>query len=153
MKSNTKLTGKVIFRGEPGYDAARKNWDPHTDRFPKVFVFARTAKDVSNAIKWARENDVPIRARSGRHALEGDLSQVTGGIVIDVSKLNEIKLNKAKGTVVVGAGNRVGRLAHALAKRASSLRSATVRPSGSEASHSAAASARSSGRSALSATI
>ncbi|WP_339279806.1 FAD-binding oxidoreductase [Paenibacillus sp. FSL W8-1187] len=117
MKSNTKLTGKVIFRGEPGYDAARKNWDPHTDRFPKVFVFARTAKDVSNAIKWARENDVPIRARSGRHALEGDLSQVTGGIVIDVSKLNEIKLNKAKGTVVVGAGNRVGRLAHALAKR------------------------------------
>lgn len=94
MKSQTKLTGRVIFRGDPGYDSARKNWDPHTNKFPKVFVFARKTKDVANAIKWARENRVPIRPRSGRHALETNLSQVNGGIVIDVSEMNKIKLNK-----------------------------------------------------------
>ncbi|WP_339303166.1 FAD-binding oxidoreductase [Paenibacillus sp. FSL R5-0519] len=117
MKSKTKLTGRVIFRGDPGYEAARKNWDPHTDRFPKVFVFAQKTKDVSNAIRWARENDVPIRPRSGRHALEVNLSQVNGGIVIDVSDLNSIKLDKKNGTVVVGTGNRVGRIANTLAKQ------------------------------------
>lgn len=41
VKSKTKLTGQVIFRGDPGYEVVRKNWDPHTDRFPKVFVFAK----------------------------------------------------------------------------------------------------------------
>lgn len=39
--SKVKLTGRVVFKGDPGYEVARKNWDPHTDRFPKVFVFAQ----------------------------------------------------------------------------------------------------------------
>ncbi|WP_084146789.1 FAD-binding oxidoreductase [Paenibacillus wynnii] len=115
MKSKTELTGRVIFKGDPGYDSARKNWDPHTDKFPKVFVFAQTTKDVANAIKWANKNNVPIRARSGRHALEVNLSQVNGGIVIDVSQMKKIKLNKRSGTAIVESGNTVGRIAHTLA--------------------------------------
>ncbi|MFF2479789.1 FAD-binding oxidoreductase [Paenibacillus sp. NPDC058071] len=117
MGSKVKLTGRVIFRGDPGYEVARKNWDPHTDRFPKVFVFAKKAQDVANAIRWARVNNVPIRARSGRHALETNLSQVNGGIVIDVSELKSIKLNKKSSTVVVGTGNRVGRIVDTLARQ------------------------------------
>lgn len=117
MKLNTKLTGRVIFKGDPGYEAARKNWDPHTDRFPKVFVFAQKTKDVANAIRWANENNVPIRPRSGRHSLEVNLSQVNGGIVIDVSEMKQIKLNPKTGTVVVETGNTVGRIAHTLARQ------------------------------------
>ncbi|MEK4294263.1 FAD-binding oxidoreductase [Paenibacillus sp. FSL R5-0914] len=115
MRSGTGLTGRVIFKGDQGYETARKNWDPHTDKFPKVFVFAQKTQDVANAIKWANENKVPIRARSGRHSLEVNLSQVTGGIVIDVSEMKKIKLNKKSKTVVVGTGNTVGRIAHTLA--------------------------------------
>lgn len=117
MTSKTKLTGRVIFKGDPGYEAARKNWDPHTDRFPKVFVFAQNTKDVANAIRWARENKVPIRPRSGRHALETNLSQVNGGVVIDVSDMKKIKLNKKSGTAVVETGNRVGRIVNTLARQ------------------------------------
>lgn len=111
------LTGRVIFKGDPGYEAARKNWDPHTDRFPKVFVFAQRTQDVANAIKWARKHNVPIRARSGRHALEKNLSQVNGGIVIDVSGMKKITLNKRAKTAVVETGNRVGELVNSLAKQ------------------------------------
>lgn len=117
MKSISKLTGRVIFKGNPGYEAARKNWDPHTDRFPKVFVFAQRTQDVANAIRWARKNNVPIRPRSGRHALETNLSQVNGGIVIDVSEMKKIKLNKKCRTVVVESGNRVGRVVDKLARQ------------------------------------
>lgn len=117
MSSQKKLTGRVIFKGDPGYERARKNWDPHTDRFPKVFVFAQQTKDVANAISWARHNKVPIRPRSGRHALETNLSQVNGGIVIDVSEMKKIKLNKKSGTVVAETGNRVGRIVDTLAKQ------------------------------------
>ncbi|WP_425262333.1 FAD-binding oxidoreductase [Paenibacillus pectinilyticus] len=115
--SKTGLTGRVIFKGDPGYNAARKNWDPHTDRFPKVFVFALRTKDVANAIRWARRNNVPIRPRSGRHALETNLSQVNGGIVIDVSEMKKIQLNRKLGTVVVESGNRVGRVVDTLARK------------------------------------
>ncbi|BBI33955.1 FAD-dependent oxidoreductase [Cohnella abietis] len=117
MKSKTELTGRVIFKGDPGYDTARKNWDPHTNKFPKVFVFAQKTHDVANAIKWARENNVPIRPRSGRHSLEVNLSQVNGGIVIDVSDLKTLKLDKKNKTVIVGTGNRVGRIAKTLARQ------------------------------------
>jgi hypothetical protein len=114
--SRTGLTGRVIFKGDPGYNVARKNWDPHTDRFPLAFVFAQNTRDVANAIKWARKNNVPIRPRGGRHALEINLSQVNGGIVIDVTDLKTIKLNKKCGTAIVGTGNRVGRIVDTLAR-------------------------------------
>ncbi|MBC8081160.1 MAG: FAD-binding oxidoreductase [Gorillibacterium sp.] len=117
MNSKIELTGRVIYKGDPGYEEARKNWDPHTNKFPKVFVFAQNTKDVANAIRWARINKVPIRPRSGRHALETNLSQVNGGIVIDVSELKTIKLNRKCGTVVVGTGNRVGRIVDRLARQ------------------------------------
>ena len=68
MKCKTKLTGKVVRPNDPEYREARMNWNPFTNAFPSVFVFAKNNKDVENAVKWARENDVPIRMRSGRHA-------------------------------------------------------------------------------------
>ncbi|MEK5057092.1 FAD-binding protein [Paenibacillus sp. FSL H7-0326] len=117
MSSKVKLTGRVIFKGDPGYEAARKNWDPHTDRFPKVFVFAQKTQDVANAIRWARQNHIPLRARSGRHALEGNLSQINGGIVIDVSEMKKITLDKKNGTVIVETGNQVGRIVDTLARQ------------------------------------
>jgi len=82
-----------------------------------VFVFAKRTQDVVHAVKWARENNVPIRPRSGRHALENNLSQVNGGIVVDVSELKQIKLNKKSSTATVGTGNRVGTIVRRLADR------------------------------------
>lgn len=117
MKSKARLTGRVIFRGDPGYERARKNWDPHTNRFPKVFVFAQRTQDVANAIRWARENRVPIRARSGRHALETNLSQVNGGIVIDVSDMKNIWLDKKRGIAIVETGNTVVKIVKTLARQ------------------------------------
>ena len=82
-ETKTELTGTVIYPNDPEYQQARKNWDPFTNAFPIVFVFAQQEEDVANAVKWARENNVPIRMRSGRHALAKDFSQTNGGIVID----------------------------------------------------------------------
>lgn len=50
---STQLTGRVIFKGDPGYTEAIKNWNPYVDVYPLVFVFAQNSYDVSNAIKWA----------------------------------------------------------------------------------------------------
>jgi hypothetical protein len=113
---NTQLTGRVIFKGEPGYKEAIKNWNPYVDTFPLVFVFAQNACDVSNAIKWARENDVPLRVRGGRHALDKNLSVVKGGVVIDVSDMQKVHLDKKNGIATVQTGIHVGPLVKGLAR-------------------------------------
>ncbi|NBI27918.1 FAD-binding oxidoreductase [Chengkuizengella marina] len=113
----TKLTGKVIYPNDPAYQQARMNWNPFTNAFPIVFVFAQQKEDVSNAVRWARENNVPIRMRSGGHSLAKDFSQVNGGIVIDVSEMRNIELDEKNGTAVVEAGIRVGPLVKFLAQK------------------------------------
>ncbi|MDF2942604.1 MAG: FAD/FMN-dependent dehydrogenase [Herbinix sp.] len=116
MNHETKLTGMVVYPNDPEYQQARMNWNPFTNAFPIVFVFAQNTEDVSNAVKWARENNVPIRMRSGRHALARDFSQRDGGIVIDTSQMRNVMLNKVKGIAKVQAGIRVGPLVRMLAK-------------------------------------
>lgn len=114
---STKLTGRVIFKGDPGYKEAIKNWNPYVNVFPLVFVFAQNACDVSNAIKWARKNCVPLRVRSGRHALDKEFSVVKGGLVIDTSDMNKVHLDKKKGIATVQPGIRVGPLVKKISPR------------------------------------
>ncbi len=116
MSKKTQLTGTVIYPDDPGYWQARMNWNPFTNAFPIVFVFAERKKDVVNAVKWARENGVPIRMRSGRHALAKDFNQTNGGIVIDTSHMTKFKVDKENWTAKVQAGIRVGPLVRSLAQ-------------------------------------
>ena len=116
MQQKINLTGKVIYPDDPEYEQARMNWNPFTNAFPKVFVFAQEIEDVVNAVKWARENSVPIRMRSGRHALAKDFNQTNGGIVIDTSQMTKVKLDKEHETATVQAGIRVGVLVRMLAR-------------------------------------
>ena len=56
-----------------------------------------------NALTWARQHDVALRVRSGRHSLEG-WSNVDNGIVIDVSELKSVHIDAAARIATVGAG-------------------------------------------------
>ncbi|MDM5336188.1 FAD-binding oxidoreductase [Fictibacillus enclensis] len=113
---SARLTGRVIFKGQPGYEEAIKNWNPYVDTYPLVFVFAQNSRDVGNGIKWARENNVPIRVRSGRHALDKNLNVVKGGIVIDVSDMQKVYLDKENAIATVQTGIHVGPLVKGLAR-------------------------------------
>jgi FAD/FMN-containing dehydrogenase len=115
MKWNTRLTGIVIKPNESGYPLARMNWNPFTNAYPKVFVFACNKEDISNAVRWARENSVAIRMRSGRHSLAKDYSQVDGGIVIDTGEMQDVSLDKKRDIAFVEPGIRVGPLVKMLA--------------------------------------
>lgn len=98
-----QLTGRVIRPDSPAYTKARTDWDGIYRSYPMAIVFAQTTEDVVNAITFACQNDIAVRARSGRHSLEG-WSNVTGGIVIDVSEMKSARLDQGSLTVTVGAG-------------------------------------------------
>jgi hypothetical protein len=98
-----KLTGRIVYPDDPGYASASLGWDELFVHYPLVIVFAQETKDVVNALTWARQNDVALRVRSGRHSLEG-WSNVDNGIVIDVSELKSVRIDTASRIATVGAG-------------------------------------------------
>ncbi|CAG7643105.1 putative FAD-linked oxidoreductase YvdP [Paenibacillus solanacearum] len=108
-KTGTRLTGRIVFPGNPSYHAARMEFNRRFSKFPKVIVFCRRTQDVINAVKWAREQGVRLRVRSGRHSYEG-FSAVNGGIIIDVSAMNKVKVDRKNRVAIVQAGNPLARV-------------------------------------------
>ncbi|MFE7208449.1 FAD-binding oxidoreductase [Streptomyces sp. NPDC057611] len=98
-----KLTGRIVRPDDPGYTDARLGWDQLFSHYPLVIVFAQNTQDVVNALTWARQNDVALRIRSGRHSLEG-WSNVDSGLVIDISELKSVHIDRAARVATVGSG-------------------------------------------------
>ena len=104
MTANTaKLTGEVVRPGDSGYEAARIGFNRLYSRYPEAVVFCTDTQDAVNALAWARQNDIRVRARSGRHCLEG-WSAVDDGLVIDVSQMKSTEIDAASNIATVGAG-------------------------------------------------
>ncbi|WP_199615645.1 FAD-binding oxidoreductase [Paenibacillus alkalitolerans] len=113
MLDTRGLTGRVIVQSSPGYDEARRNFNGRFNKFPEVIVYCQIVQDVVNAILWARKQQLPFRVRAGGHSYEA-YSLVDGGLIIDVSELLQLQINKERGTARIGAGFRLLPLYEAL---------------------------------------
>ncbi|MEN3318248.1 MAG: hypothetical protein V7643_1649 [Mycobacterium sp.] len=98
-----ELTGRVVRPGDTDYPTASAGYNLLFSHEPTAIVFAQDTHDVANALAWARQNNVPLRVRSGRHCIEG-WSNVDHGIVIDVSEMKSATIDMASSTATVGAG-------------------------------------------------
>lgn len=105
IKKCPTLTGRIVLPEDPQYDTARQVFNTFFNKYPLIIVFAQETRDVINAIKWARCNDIPIRVRSGRHNYEG-LSVRNAGIVIDVSEMKQFEIDRAGHTATIQTGLR-----------------------------------------------
>ena len=96
-----ELQGDLVARGGSGYAQAKLVYN---NRFngtnPLAIAYCESATDVAKALRWAERYEVPLAARSGGHSYGG--YSTTGGLVIDVSRLNGVRL--AGGIATVGAG-------------------------------------------------
>ncbi|AZS17883.1 FAD-binding oxidoreductase [Paenibacillus lutimineralis] len=108
-KTGTRLTGRIVLPGSSSYNMARMEYNRRFSKFPRVIVFCRRTQDVINAVKWARERGVRLRARSGRHSYEG-FSSVNGGIIIDVSEMNQVRVDRRRRLAYVQTGNPLARV-------------------------------------------
>ncbi len=104
----SSLTGRVLQRGDPGWEKARRTFNARFDHQtvePKIIVFVQNVGDVVQALRYARDNALPFRLRCGGHSYEA-YSVVKDGLVIDVSDVNHIVFDPVTGYVTVGAGAR-----------------------------------------------
>jgi len=83
---------------------------------PDAIVFAYSTDQVSKIMALANEQKIPVIPRGSGTSVTGAVLAPTGGIVLDLSKMNEIKeINKEDGYVVMEPGVILAGLNAALA--------------------------------------
>jgi FAD/FMN-containing dehydrogenase len=98
-----RLTGRIVVPGNPEYELAREEFNTNFNLFPCIINFCQNARDVANAICWAKKRKVKFRIRTGRHSYEA-YSSLDGGLVIDISEINRVEVNRGNNTARIGAG-------------------------------------------------
>ncbi|MBO0686200.1 MAG: FAD-dependent oxidoreductase, partial [Candidatus Dormibacteraeota bacterium] len=111
--------GTVLAPGDAGYDQARSIWNGDIDKRPAVVARCATSADVAAAIRFARAQDLEIAIRGGGHSPSG-ACLVDGGLVIDLTQMNEVLVDPAARRAIVGGGASLAQLdaatqAHGLA--------------------------------------
>jgi FAD/FMN-containing dehydrogenase len=103
------LRGEVITADRPGYDAARRLWNPAFDRKPALIVRCVGAADVRRAVKFAAAHGLLTAVRGGGHSVSGQ-SGCDGGLVIDVSPMRAVEIDPIAKVARVEAGALLGQL-------------------------------------------
>jgi FAD/FMN-containing dehydrogenase len=98
-----KIRGEISCPGDESFDEYRKVWNGMIDRRPSVIVRCAGAADVKHCILFARDHDLSVAVRSGGHSVAG-YGVCDGGLMIDLSAMKGIKINKGRRSVDAQAG-------------------------------------------------
>jgi FAD/FMN-containing dehydrogenase len=103
------LSGRLLLRGDDGYDDARTIWNRTIDRRPALIARCAGADDVVSAIRFAREHDLLVSVRGGGHNVTGH-AVCEGGLMIDLSPMKEARVDPARRRLTAGPGLTWGEL-------------------------------------------
>lgn len=112
----SRITGQVVSADSPDFVAIREAmvWNKiKPARSPDVIVKVKNDNDIIEAVKFARINGLKIVVHGGGHSWCG-LSVRNGGMIIDLSQLNDVKIDKALKKAVIQPVISNRELAHRL---------------------------------------
>jgi FAD/FMN-containing dehydrogenase len=105
-----RVKGQVLMPCDEGYDEARALHNTRIDHKPAIIVRVADASDVSRAVRFARQQSLTLGVRSGGHSIAGQ-SVVDGGLVIDMSALDDVRIDAEAKVAWVQPGALAGRVA------------------------------------------
>jgi FAD/FMN-containing dehydrogenase len=97
------LRGPLLTPGDPSYEEARVIYNGAFDRRPALIISCRSTGDVIEAVNLARASDLLVAVRGGGHSVAA-YSTNDGGLVIDLSDMNGVYLDRKTGSVRAGGG-------------------------------------------------
>lgn len=107
-----RLWGDLIAPGDTDYEEARTIYNAMIDKRPGLIARCENVADVIAAVDFARQNDLELAVRGGGHNGAG-LALVEGGLVIDLSAMNGVRVDPKERTVRVQGGATWGEVDHA----------------------------------------
>jgi FAD/FMN-containing dehydrogenase len=119
MQSGRKSQGRTFRRGETGYETARGEalWNKRLpDRFPAMIVQANDTNDVLGAVRLAKREGLRVGVCSGGHSWSGNHIR-EGGLLLDVSRLDEVRIDRDQRRAAVGPGRAGHELSKQLARQ------------------------------------
>ena len=88
------IVGQVVLPSEgKEYEADRKLANPRFNAFPQVIVYCDSFGDVRECLQVARQFNLWVTTRSGGHSTAG--FSANDGMLIDISRLNDVFVDKA----------------------------------------------------------
>ena len=98
-----RVTGPVIAPGAPEYDEARRVYNAMIDCRPAAVVRCTSSEDVGAVVQVAQKEGLDVAVRGGGHSVPG-FGTNDGGLVIDLSLLQEVEVDPVAGTAKAGGG-------------------------------------------------
>jgi FAD/FMN-containing dehydrogenase len=92
---------------DASYDDSRRVWNANIDRRPLVVAHCLDEADVQAAVRFAVEHDLEVAVRGGAHSMSG-ASVVDDGIVIDLGRMNQVRVDPDSRRAVVAGGALLG---------------------------------------------
>jgi FAD/FMN-containing dehydrogenase len=106
-----EIHGEVLGPRDDRYDEVRSIWNAMIDREPAVIARCTGAADVITCVDFAREHELPLAIKGGGHNAAGN-AVCDGGLMVDLSPMDSVRVDPAAKTVRVGPGARMADLDH-----------------------------------------
>jgi FAD/FMN-containing dehydrogenase len=97
------MTGRVVDPTDHQYDTARTVWNAGIDRRPALIAQCASTADVATAVRFGAEQGLELAVRGGAHSTAG-AGVLNDGLVIDLSRLNDVTVDPMGKRVRVGGG-------------------------------------------------
>ena len=106
------VRGRVITPSDSDYDESRVVYNAMHDRKPGAVIQCMDSADVMAAVAAGRDSGLDLAIRGGGHSVPG-FGTVDDGLVIDLSRMNNVRVDPVKKIARVGGGAIWGDVDHA----------------------------------------
>lgn len=103
----------IVYQSDPKYATARLVFSKFYSSFPLAIAYPEDDDQVAAIARCGSEHKIRISPRCGGHGNEGQ-SVNTGGITMDLSKMNKVSLSEDKAEAIIQGGSTAGRMAYEL---------------------------------------
>jgi FAD/FMN-containing dehydrogenase len=100
--------GELLTPDAPGYDEARSIYNAMIDRRPALIARCAGTADVISAVRYAREQDLPIAVRCGGHSVAGHSAGGDGSLLIDLTLMTGVRVDPTARTARAHGGVQWG---------------------------------------------
>jgi hypothetical protein len=104
-----KMKGQVLLPGAAGYDRSRRVFNAMIDRCPAMIIRCAGADDVVEGVEFARAYDLSVTVKGGGHGVAGR-AVADGSVMLDLSAMKGVRVNRLERTVTVEPGVTLGDL-------------------------------------------